>query len=351
MSTENTVLVTGAAGYLASWVVAQLLEAGQTVHGTVRTLSDASKIAHLHDLSARFPGKLHLFEADLLADRSFDAAIEGCNLVIHVASPYFFHKPKDAQAELIQPALDGTLNLIASVNRVSTVTRVVLTSSIVALFNDARDLQGKPQHQVQEADINGNTDISHNPYAYSKTRAEQAAWQAHAKQSRWELITVHPGGIFGPSLSKRADATSVEMMLQFLDGTFRSGAPRLWMGFVDVRDVAAVHVKAALLPNAKGRYIAVAQSLRLLEIAQLMKVEAFGIPNKLPRSEAPKALMWLIGPLVGLTRRYVSGNVGYPITFNTQRSQTELGVHYRAPADTLNAHIKQIVADGLLVPK
>ena len=138
------------------------------------------------------------------------------------------------------------------------------------------------------------------------------------------------------------------MVIQFLNGSFRYGVPRLWLGVVDVRDAAMAHVQAARLPKANGRYIAVAESLTLLEIGNLLRVAEFGIPNKLPKGEVSKALMWLIAPLAGMRRHFVARNVGCPIYYNNERSKLELGVHYRPPAETFNDHIRQIVADGLL---
>jgi len=345
------ILVTGAAGYLASWIVEKLLREGHVVHGTVRQLNDKSKIQHLLDLARQHPDRLRLFEADLIKGGSFDAAMAGCSVVIHAASPYFLDKPKDPDQQLIKPALDGTLNVLASVDRCETVKRVVVTSSVVTMYNDACDVSSTSQNMVQENDVNPNRQIRHNPYACSKTIAEQAAWEASTRQKRWDLVTIHPGAIFGPSLSKRLDATSVNMMIQFLNGSFRSGVPRLWLGLVDVRDVASAHVKAAILPQAHGRYIVVADSLSLLEIASLMRVDEFGIKDKLPKGEVPKAFMWVIGPLTGMQRRYISRNVGYPVRFNNTRSQTELGLQYRPPQETLNGHIRQLVADKLVAAR
>lgn len=350
LNVRNTspVLVTGAAGYLASWIVQQLLEQGQTVHGTVRSLRDLAKVKHLQEMALRYPGRLQLFEADLMQEGSFDAAMKGCSSVVHAASPYFLKTPKDALRELVEPAVQGTRNVLVSVNRADTVRRVVLTSSIAALYNDACDVGPVAQHTVQEHDVNPNQDVAHNPYAYSKTQAVQAAWEVHALQQRWDLVTIHPGAIFGPSLSRRVDASSVSMMLQFLQGAFRTGVPRLWLGLVDVRDVAQAHVQAVLRPSATGRYLVVAHSLRLLEMAQRMQLQGLSIADKLPRGEAPKWLMWVIGPLVGLQRSYVARNVGHPVYFNSVRSQTELGLEWRSAADTLNDQIQQIVRDGLL---
>ena len=345
---RKKILVTGASGYLAAWIVRELLAKGYIVHGTVRTLSDREKLQHLFRLQHQFPNQLKLFTADLLVPYSFDDAMSGCSMVIHTASPYFLEKPENFQEQLLLPAVDGTLNVLTSVERTREVTRVIITSSIAALYNDACDLNDRTNHKVLEDDINLNNDPHHNSYAYSKTQAEQSARSKYREQNRWQLISIHPGAIFGPSLSTGVGATSVKMMLQFLNGSFRNGVPRLSLGLVDVRDVALAHVNAALLPKVQGRYIVVGQPLRLLQMASLMRVDEAGLQNRLPRHELPKILMWLLAPMVGMQRGYVTRNVGYDIYFDNARSISELGLQYHSPEDTLNDHIKQIVSDGLL---
>lgn len=341
------VAVTGAAGYLASWVVKLLLEQGHTVHGTVRSLQDSRKLAHLQRLSAEHPGRLVLFEADLLKAQGFDAAMEGCSAVVHTASPYRLGTSADPERELIAPAVEGTRHVLEAVNRTASVQRVVVTSSIVAMYGDSVELQARPGQALAETDVNRTSTAQSNAYALSKTRAEALAWDMQARQNRWSMVSVHPGAIFGPSLSQRDDATSVQLLRQFLDGSFRQGVPELWLGTVDVRDVAQAHVSAALLPGASGRYIVVGESLRLLEIAQRLRQSHPARSARLPTKEMPKWLMWLIAPAAGMARRYVRHNVGHPMQFDTTRSRTELGVAYRPALDTLGEHVEQLVADGL----
>ncbi len=346
-TTHKKILVTGASGYLASWIVKLLIEQGHIVHATVRSLNDAVKISHLLKLKALEPKQLILFEADLLTENSFDEAIKNCDIVIHTASPYFLDKPKNIQKELIDPAVNGTKNVLNSVNKTKSVKRVIVTSSIVTLFNNAKDLCNTPNNKVTQSGTNTNKDETYNSYAFSKTRAEQIAWEI-SKLNSWDLITVHPGAIFGPSLSERQDSTSVKMMTQFLNGSFKTGVPNLSLGVVDVRDAAKIHIYSALTPSATGKYIAVAETLTLLEVSRLLDIKKLGIKNKLPRKELPKFLIWLISPLIGMQRKYVSNNVNHPITFENARSISELGMTYSSTKKTLNEHIEQLVKSGLI---
>jgi nucleoside-diphosphate-sugar epimerase len=285
-----------------------------------------------------------------MKEGSFDLAFEGCGAVVHTASPYVLGQPREVQGELVGPARQGSLNVIGAVNRAASVRRLVLTASVVSMFSDARDLAGRPGHLLAEADWNRHSSEGHNPYAYSKRVAEEAAWAAARAQSRWDLVTIHPGAIFGPSLSRRVDATSVDMVVQFLRGSFQAGVPRLWLGVVDVRDVAAAHVRAVQREAANGRYIVVNRSMPLLDIARAIRPGLQGLPDKLPRRELAKALVWLAAPFVGITRAYGWNNVAHPIHFDSRRSVAELGLAYRGPEQTFHDHITQLVRDRLVAP-
>ena len=110
VDTTAPVMVTGGTGYLGSWVVRGLLEAGATVHAAVRNPDDAAKVAHLEAAAQAGPGRLRLFAADLLQEGSYDRAMEGCAAVIHTASP-FIRAVSDPQRDLVTPALEGTRNV------------------------------------------------------------------------------------------------------------------------------------------------------------------------------------------------------------------------------------------------
>ena len=131
---KGPILVSGASGFIASWVVAILLQRGYTVHATVRRLGDGARHEHLRSLPGAEGDRLRLFEADLLAPGSFAAAVAGCSGAIHCASPFFFAPKADAHEELIRPAVEGTQNVLRACIAEASVQRVVMTSSVAACY-------------------------------------------------------------------------------------------------------------------------------------------------------------------------------------------------------------------------
>ncbi len=347
---SKPVVVTGASGYMASWIVKILLEDGVNVHGTVRDPKDSRKVEHLTNIADGAPGRLTLFKSDLLEDGSFDKPMQDCELVIHTASPYFITGIKNPEAELIKPALEGTRNVLSSANKTPSVKRVVLTSSVVAIFGDAADITTAPGGIFTEKEWNTTSSADHQPYPYSKTVAEKEAWAIANDQQQWDLVVINPGWITGPSLSKRKDPTSISIMIEFGDGTYKSGVPRMWSGMVDVRDVATAHVKAGFIEGASGRHIIVSEEITLKGIADVLR-RHFGERYPFPRREAPKFLLWLIAPLLGFTRRYASRNVGYPLKFDNSYSKNDLGMSYIPIEQSIKECFQKILDDGLLEKK
>lgn len=346
-STDNglTIVVTGASGYLGSWIVKTALDAGHTVRATVRDPANEEKTAHLRDLEHQ--ERLTLHQADLLEAGAFDQVVAGTDVVIHSASPFARDNITDPEAQLIRPAVDGTQNVLSAVNQSQTVRRVVVTSSVAAIMGDAREAREYPDSVVDETRWNHTSSADHEPYSYSKTLAEQAAWSVAEQQDRWTLVTINPAFIIGPSLSRRMDGASVSIMRQLADGSFKQGAPEIFLGFVDVRDVALAHVRAAEQGEATGRFIVSERVASFPQIAQVLR-ERYGETYPLPKGRVPKWLLWLIGPAAGITRRYVRTNVGYPFTLDTRRSQEVLGLTYRDARESAVEHIAQLSELGAL---
>ena len=346
-SSQSPILVTGGTGYIASWVIRFLLEEGHTVHATVRNPDNADSVAHLEKVAQGTPGDLRLFAADLLDNGSFDEAMKGCEIVIHTASPFVLDGFSDANEALVRPAVEGTRNVLESVNRTQEVRRVVLTSSVVSVYGDTIDARDLPDHRMDESHWNTSSSVNHSPYNFSKVEAEKEAWKIQQKQNRWELVTINPGMVYGPSLTTKSQSASIDTLISMADGRLKSGVPDLTSAFVDVRDVAHAHLLAAFTSSAEGRYLLVAREATLLDMAKVLR-DAFGKGYPFPKSQVPKFLAWLFGPLMGpVTRKFISRNVGHPIRFDNQRSRG-LGVQYRSMEETLREHLQQLIDDGLV---
>ncbi|KAL1837504.1 hypothetical protein VTK73DRAFT_4674 [Phialemonium thermophilum] len=339
MDKSKPCLVTGGSGYIGLHVVSQLLDAGYTVHATVRDLQNDKKVAPLRDLRAR-PGQLQLFEADLLRPGSFAQAMKGCSVVFHVASPFpWLPKIRDGQKECVEPAVQGTKNVLDSVNLEDSVKRVVLTSSMGAVYGDYVDARQMDGNVLHERYWNTTSSVTHNPYAYSKVLAEKEAWAAAAAQSRWDLVVLCPGLVLGPSLSPSSASGSLNLLDDVLRGRHFLGVPPLSFFIVDVRDVAVAHIRATERPQAHGRYLVLPTVMTsIVDISRFLRTIYEGPSWWLPTWQLPKFLLMIMGPRVGLSRKWIGANMGIEFTSDNSRSVRELGIDYTRLEQTLKDH-------------
>ena len=343
------VLVTGATGYIAGWLVKRLLEEGITVHAAVRNPDDKKKTAHLTDLAAKTKGEIKFFRSDLLDSGSYAQAMEGCELVFHTASP-FTSNIKDAQKELIDPAVKGTANVLEQADKTTSVKRVVVTSSCAAIYTDAIDCAKAPDGTLTENIWNTTSSLHYQPYSYSKTLAEQKAWEMYKAQDRWDLVTINPCLVLGPALNANTvTSESYNVLKQLGDGTAKFGAPKMGMGLVDVRDVAEAHFQAGFNPAANGRYITAAYNTNLLEIA-LTLLPKYGKDYPLPKRALPKWLLMLVGPMMSksLDRKMIRNNVNVEWKADNSKIKKELGITFRPMQETMEDSF-QVVIDSKMI--
>lgn len=339
-------LITGGTGYIGSWVCKYLLEEGYTLRVTVRNKSNPQKYAHLQGIAENSKGALEFWEADLLKEGSFDEAAKGCDVIYHLASPFILNV-KDAQKELIEPALMGTKNVLHAANKSETVKKVVLTSSGAAVYGDVVDMQNQGLSILTEGQWNTTSSLTHQPYCYSKVLAEKAAWEMANAQNQWKLVVINPTFVMGPLLTPTSDSESIKLIKDFLIGKFAAGVPELRFGFVDVRDVAKAHILAEQNPDAEGRHIISNVTLTMLEIGNVIK-KVTGKSLGLPFMNAPKWLMANIGFLFGVTKDFVNKNAGYPLAFDNGKSKSALKLQYRNIEDTMKDMIDSMKKQGIV---
>ncbi|MET9381824.1 NAD-dependent epimerase/dehydratase family protein [Streptomyces sp. NPDC002928] len=333
------VLVTGGSGFVGSHLVRRLLEHGYRVRTTVRTTAYAAKVGPLADMRDVFPGRLELFEADLLVRGSFDEAMQDCRVVFHVASPFLMpEKIKDGRRDMVDPALLGTRNVLGSVERTPEVERLVFTSTVGAIFGDYIDVRGMDDQVLAEKYFNTTSTVDNNPYHYAKTLAERAAWDAEAAQDRWRMVSVNPGLILGPSLTPASQSGSLFLLDELFKGYFFYGAPDFSFTTADVRDVADAHIAAAENPDAKGRYIVAAETMTSFhEMSRIIRTR-YPRSLRLPRTALPHWPVRVLGPAFGLTQDYIRKHLGIRFRVDNSRSVHELGITYRPIEETLLEH-------------
>ena len=333
------VLVTGGSGFVGCHLVGRLLERGYRVRTTVRSTAHSAKVAPLRRLQDRFPGRLEIFEAELLVDRAFDEAMKGCEVVFHVASPFLMpEKIKDGQRDMVEPALVGTRNVLGGVERTPTVRRLVLTSTVGAVFGDYSDVLEMEGRVLRETYFNTSSTVENNPYHYAKTVAEQAAWEAAKGQSRWRMVAVNPGLVLGPSLTPASESGSLFLLEELFKGYFFYGAPDFSFTTVDVRDVADAHIAAAEKPDAQGRYILAAETMTSFhDMARIIRTR-YPRDLRLPRTRLPHWPVRILGPAFGLTQDYIRKHLGIRFEVDNSRSVRELGISYRPIEETVLDH-------------
>ncbi len=346
------VLVTGATGYVAGWIIKRLLDEGHDVHAAVRNPNSEDKTRHLRELAAKSAGTLRLFASDLLVDGSYAEAMSGCTIVFHTASPFVL-SPDNAQRDLIEPALKGTVNVLEQANKTPSVERIVLTSSYLAANGDNADIKDRGKSTLTEEDWNTTSSLTHQPYAYSKTLAEREAWKMAKMQDRWDLITINPAFVMGPGINPNATSESFNFVKDFANGKLASGVPNIGMTFVDVREVADAHFQAAFRSQASGRYLTSAHNGTIPDLVEILKKE-FGTEKfPFPKNVLPKFVAWLMGPILDktITRKYISRNVDHPINVDASKSINELGIQYRPLTETMKDMFQQLIDAGIVISK
>jgi nucleoside-diphosphate-sugar epimerase len=338
----SRVCVTGAAGFIASHVITDLLEDGHVVHATVRHLGDDAKRAHLDVLKERYSGKLQCFEADLLEAGSLDAALEGCDALIHTATAVILAAP-DPQKQIIDVAVKGTQNVLDSVARTPSVKRIVMTSSIAAVMS--YDQQDKT---YTEEDWCTSDDIWLDPYGMGKTQSERLLWRfvdEHA--DRVQAVAINPSVVIGPPLAKHHIRSSLSFIRDLVGWTYPACAP-MRLHLVDVGDVSKGHVRALTSDKAVGQRIIFSDRQKsILEISKVLSRQ-----YETPMRELPRLILYIAAYLdkrFSLRLARASANLHYE--FGSNRPMELLGINLRNTEESILEAAETMVEKGWVKPR
>ena len=336
----GSVLVSGGSGYIAGFLIRQLVAEGWTVHTTVRSLA---KEAAVRQLLAVDDSRLKFFAADLNADAGWAEAMAGCSHVAHVASPLPTGVPKDAN-ELIVPARDGALRALRAA-RDAGVKRFVMTSSVAAIAYG----RGRGVHHFTEADWTPLDAPGLSPYVQSKTVAERAArdWVA-AEGGGIEFCSINPSVVLGPVWGADYSA-SVSLVQRLIDGSMRA-CPNFGSGVVDVRDVADLHVRALNAPGMTGeRFIASGRFMLFREIANVLRAELGAQASKVTTRDVSD---WLVrvAALFNPEARSIVRELGSIRNFDASHAKAVLGWETRPVERSIVDTARGLIALGIVKP-
>jgi nucleoside-diphosphate-sugar epimerase len=338
---NTTVLVTGGTGFIAQHCMLVLLEAGYQVRTTVRSLARETEVRQQLKEGGAEPGeRLSFVSADLTADRGWAEAAEGCTYVLHGASPTPTGK-QTSEDDWILPAVDGNLRVLRAA-RDAGVKRIVLTSAFGAICAGHGEM-GRPFDENDWSDLSGSVWL----YQKSKTLSERAAWDFIAREGNGlELSVINPTAVLGPVLG--ADYShSIRLIKSMLEG--QPGCPKINCGFVDVRDVADLHLRAMTNPAARGeRFLAIAgDSLWLSEVAKVLRQRMGASARKVKSRVLPNWVVRL-GALADPALRGSIPLLGRTMNATSEKAKRLLGWAPRSREDAIVATAESLIRLGLI---
>jgi nucleoside-diphosphate-sugar epimerase len=339
----ETVLVTGASGFIAKHCIAELLRRGYGVRATLRDLSREEETARAIGNAGASATDVKFVQADLLDDAGWDEALLGCTYVLHLASPFPIKNPKDAD-EIVRPAREGARRVLKAAAKAG-VRRVVLTSSVVAITLPWPEATAG--HVFSEVDWTNPERPDITPYIISKTLAERAAWEfVKATPGAPELTVVNPAFVLGPAPDGDL-STSLEVIRLMGTGAYPA-APKIGFPISDVRDVAVTHALAMTLPEAAGqRFLTANGYLRLMEVGQLIKQALPDLARKVPRGELPDLAVRALA-LVDVRLKAVLPDLGFPRPVTNAKAHSVLGQTFRSPQEAVTAAAASLRALGII---
>ena len=331
------VLVTGATGYIGLHCIQQLLDQGYAVNGSLRSLERKDEIFESLESNNTSTEHLKLFSFNLNEDDGWDEGMEGCDYLIHVASPIALERK--SEDFFVKPAVAGVKRALKFAKK-HKIKKVILTSSVAAIFHG---IELKEYYDESDWSDPSKPEINH--YAKSKTLAEMAAWDFVKNEGNpFELAVINPALVIGPTLSDDLGESNKAISL-LVTGKMPITVP-LQFGYVDVRDVASAHILAMQNPASNGERFALSEKdLWYEDVAKLLRANGF---NKAPKINLPKWAAKFLAPFSSEIK-FALPTIGRVRSVkNTTKAKDILGWEPRSAEESILEIAEQIKAMDLI---
>jgi dihydroflavonol-4-reductase len=339
-----TICVTGGGGFLAAWIVKMLLEKGFHVRATTRKLSKAEFLKELEGATEHleiFPG------CDFDKPGSFDEAINGCDAVIHCASPFF--NAGGTRENLVQPAVAGTEMVLLACKKFK-VKKVTLTSSsasVIVDYGTKADASPSGNHVYTDKDFSPEDLLEEkmNWYCLSKLLAEKGAWElSREPDCPFQLCVLNPSLIWGPMVPGQTHLnTSSQAIMEYMDGSHE----KIQNGrrcVVDVRDVAEAHIAPIEKDVGWGeRFLLFGGAPHFQETATYVKEALLAsdhplageLAKKVPTEVNTELMPTVMGP-----------SADKPLLYDCSPAESILGIKFRSVKEMVTTCVNELLANG-----
>jgi len=331
------ILVTGANGYIAKHIIADLYKKNYSVKGTVRDLNYAETIKSDIEEYINSSIDIEFAQTSLDNDNGWEDAVKGCDAILHTASPFPMKYIKD-ENELIQPAKEGTLRVLNAAKS-NSVNRIIITSSNAAVYGGNKHI-----HDFNEKIWTNINSKGVRPYTKSKTVAEKAAWDFASKNPSIILTTINPVLVWGPGLGNHLNSASLGIF-KILMKKEMPIIPKIKMPIVDVRDVSKAHINA--LENKEShnkRFLVCENTYWFKEVC--LKLRSIGISA--PSTVAPSLLIKFLS-LFDKKLSEITPFLDYDFKINSNQAKKILGfnpIKFEKTLEDTFKYLKRILEDN-----
>ena len=307
------ILVTGANGYIAKHIILELYKRNYFVKGTLRDLTNSKTIKNDIEKHIGREIQINFVQVSLDSDYGWNEAVEGCDAIIHTASPFPIKNPEN-ENDLILPAKDGTLRVLNAAKR-KKIDRIILTSSNAAVYDG--------NSKILKFNENIWTNINSkgvSAYTKSKTIAEKSAWDFASSNTNIKLTTINPVLVWGPGVGNHKNSASLNIFKMLIDRKIPM-IPKIKVPLVDVRDVAKAHVDSIENANSIGkRFLLCENTFWMKDIT--LKMRSLGLNP--PTLVAPNFLIKFLA-LFNSTLKVTTTKLGYNYSIDSSQAKEVIG--------------------------